>query len=89
LFNAEPASICILQPDIAVMRLDFPLILFLSARGGARLRSDALRGPARSDCDLRRQGDAGHNKVARELGVGTGTVQRIVREMGGPFDAAA
>ena len=28
-------------------------------------------------------------KVARELGVGTGTVQRIAREMGGPFDAAA
>jgi len=31
----------------------------------------------------------GINKVARELGVGTGTVQRIAREMGGPFDAAA
>jgi DNA invertase Pin-like site-specific DNA recombinase len=28
-------------------------------------------------------------KVAREVGVGTGTVQRIAREMGGPFDAAA
>jgi DNA invertase Pin-like site-specific DNA recombinase len=32
----------------------------------------------------------GINKVARELGVGTGTVQRIAREMDGPFaDAAA
>jgi hypothetical protein len=30
------------------------------------------------------------NKVARELGVGTGTVQRIKQEMTGPFaDAAA
>jgi DNA invertase Pin-like site-specific DNA recombinase len=28
-------------------------------------------------------------KVARELGVGTGTVQRIKAEMDGPFDAAA
>ena len=28
-------------------------------------------------------------KVARELGVGTGTVQRIKEEMSGPFDAAA
>jgi hypothetical protein len=28
-------------------------------------------------------------KVARELGVGTGTVQRIKQEMTGPFDAAA
>ena len=27
-------------------------------------------------------------KVAREFGVGTGTVQRIARELG-PFDAAA
>ena len=27
-------------------------------------------------------------KVAREVGVGTGTVQRIARELG-PFDAAA
>jgi hypothetical protein len=25
--------------------------------------------------------------VAREVGVGTGTVQRIAQEMGGPFDA--
>ncbi len=34
---------------------------------------------------------AGHGilKVAREVGVGTGTVHRIAREMGGPFDAAA
>jgi hypothetical protein len=40
---------------------------------------------ARSDCDQRRQGDAGHDKVARELGVDS--VQRIAREMGGPFDA--
>ena len=31
----------------------------------------------------------GMNKVAREVGVGTGTVQRIARETGGPFDAAA
>ena len=31
----------------------------------------------------------GINNVAREVGVGTGTVQRIAREMGGPFDAAA
>ena len=31
----------------------------------------------------------GINKVARELGVGTGTVQRIAREMGRPFVAAA
>jgi hypothetical protein len=30
----------------------------------------------------------GINKVAR-FGVGTGTVQRIAREMGGPFDVAA
>jgi DNA invertase Pin-like site-specific DNA recombinase len=28
-------------------------------------------------------------KVAREVGVGTGTVQRIKREMEGPFDAVA
>ena len=28
-------------------------------------------------------------KVAREVGVGTGTVQRIKAEMDGPFDAAA
>jgi len=28
-------------------------------------------------------------KVAREFGVGTGTVQRIKDEMSGPFDAAA
>jgi len=28
-------------------------------------------------------------KVARELGVGTGTVQRVAQEMGRPFDAAA
>jgi hypothetical protein len=28
-------------------------------------------------------------EVAREVGVGTGTVHRIAREMGGPFDAAA
>ena len=28
-------------------------------------------------------------KVAREVGVGTGTVQRIKDEMPGPFDAAA
>jgi DNA invertase Pin-like site-specific DNA recombinase len=28
-------------------------------------------------------------KVAREVGVGTGTVQRIKDEMSGPFDAAA
>jgi DNA invertase Pin-like site-specific DNA recombinase len=28
-------------------------------------------------------------KVAREIGVGTGTVQRIKREMEGPFDIAA
>src|SRR3974390_2994341 len=28
-------------------------------------------------------------KVARECGVGSGTVQRLAREMGGPFDAAA
>ena len=28
-------------------------------------------------------------KVAREVGVGTGAVQRIAREMGGPFAAAA
>ena len=28
-------------------------------------------------------------KVAREIGVGTGTVQRIKREMEGPFDAVA
>ena len=28
-------------------------------------------------------------KVAREIGVGTGTVQRIKAEMDGPFDAAA
>jgi len=31
----------------------------------------------------------GINKAAREVGVGTGTVQRIAREMGGPFDAVA
>ena len=31
----------------------------------------------------------GINKVAREVGVGTGTVQRIAREIGSPFDAAA
>ena len=32
----------------------------------------------------------GINKVAREFGVGVGTVHRIAREMGGPFaDAAA
>jgi len=32
----------------------------------------------------------GINKVAREFGVGTGTVHRIAQEMGGPFaDAAA
>jgi hypothetical protein len=31
----------------------------------------------------------GINKVAREVGVGTGTVQRIKDEMQGPFDAAA
>jgi DNA invertase Pin-like site-specific DNA recombinase len=35
-----------------------------------------------------RTGD-GILKVAREIGVGTGTVHRIAREMGGPFDAAA
>jgi hypothetical protein len=29
------------------------------------------------------------NKVAREVGVGTGTVQRIKEEMTGPFDGAA
>jgi len=29
------------------------------------------------------------NKVAREVGVGTGTVQRIAREMGGPFVGVA
>jgi DNA invertase Pin-like site-specific DNA recombinase len=28
-------------------------------------------------------------KVARAIGVGTGTVQRIAREMGGPFEVAA
>jgi DNA invertase Pin-like site-specific DNA recombinase len=28
-------------------------------------------------------------KVAREIGVGTGTVHRIKREMEGPFDIAA
>ena len=28
-------------------------------------------------------------KVAREVGVGTGTVQRIKEEMTGPFDVAA
>ncbi|MFY9841236.1 MAG: hypothetical protein WAK55_33150, partial [Xanthobacteraceae bacterium] len=28
-------------------------------------------------------------KVAREIGVGTGTVHRIAQEIGGPFDAAA
>ena len=31
----------------------------------------------------------GINKVARELGVGTGTVQRIRDQMKSPFDAAA
>jgi hypothetical protein len=29
------------------------------------------------------------NKVAREVGVGTGTVQRIRDEMKSPFDSAA
>jgi hypothetical protein len=28
-------------------------------------------------------------KVAREVGVGTGTVQRVAREMPHPFEAAA
>jgi hypothetical protein len=28
-------------------------------------------------------------EVAREVGVGNGTVQRIAREIGSPFDAAA
>jgi len=31
----------------------------------------------------------GINKVARELGVGTGTVQRVRQEMTGPFDGVA
>jgi hypothetical protein len=31
----------------------------------------------------------GINKVARELGVGTGTVQRIAQELPRPFDATA
>jgi hypothetical protein len=31
----------------------------------------------------------GINKVARELGVGTGTVQRIRQEMKGPFVGVA
>ena len=35
------------------------------------------------------QGGKGILKVARECGVGTGTVQRIRQEMGGPFDVAA
>ena len=35
-----------------------------------------------------RTGD-GILKVAGEIGVGTGTVQRIAQETGGPFDAAA
>jgi DNA invertase Pin-like site-specific DNA recombinase len=35
-----------------------------------------------------RTGD-GILKVAREIGVGTGTVHRIAREMGGPFEAVA
>jgi DNA invertase Pin-like site-specific DNA recombinase len=35
------------------------------------------------------RGGKGILKVAREVGVGTGTVQRIKEEMSGPFDAAA
>jgi len=31
----------------------------------------------------------GINKVAREVGVGVGTVQRIRQEMKGPFEVAA
>ena len=35
------------------------------------------------------QAGSGILKVAREVGVGTGTVHRIAQEMGRPFDAAA
>jgi DNA invertase Pin-like site-specific DNA recombinase len=31
----------------------------------------------------------GMRKIARELGVGTGTVQRVKQEMEGPFDGVA
>jgi hypothetical protein len=40
--------------------------------------------------DHGRRAGTGINKVARELGVGSGTVQRVRQEMHGPFaDAAA
>jgi hypothetical protein len=39
--------------------------------------------------DHGRRAGKGINKVAREVGVGTGTVQRIAREMPHPFVAVA
>ena len=35
------------------------------------------------------RGGKGMRKIARELGVGTGTVQRVRQEMGGPFVGVA
>jgi hypothetical protein len=39
--------------------------------------------------DQLRAGDKGVIKIAKEIGVGVGTVQRIAQEMPRPFDAAA
>jgi hypothetical protein len=42
-----------------------------------------------TDASRRRRAGKGILKVAREVGVGTGTLQRIAEEMPRPFEAAA